>query len=287
MSTVSGEQDDGPQCNSQALGGSVNRQRAPGGGVCLCGAVIDRLSMSGVLDRVESALRARSPLNISVVNVAKLVNMRTNALLRESVLAGDLVLADGMPLVWLSRLRRRPLPERVAGIDLMYGLFELADRRGLRVFLLGATQEIIERVVSIARERHPRMVVAGYRNGYFSDAQAEEVARQIGDSRADILLVAMSSPKKELFMRQWGPLMNVTVCHGVGGSFDVMAGLVQRAPRWMQRCGLEWLYRVLQEPGRLWKRYLVTNLTFLYLSLRCVFCKEETGPCKSCPWQPK
>lgn len=254
--------------------------------VCLCGAEVHALSMSQVLERVERAVSRDAHLNISVVNVAKLVNMRRDALLRASVLSGDLVLADGMPLVWLSRLRRRPLPERVAGIDLMYRLFELANQRHLRVFLLGATQEIIERVVAIARERYPGMVIAGYRNGYFSKDQEAEVADQIGASAADILLVAMTSPRKELFMERWGQTMHAAVCHGVGGSFDVMAGLVRRAPRWMQRCGLEWLFRVLQEPRRLWKRYFYTNVMFLRLGFRCLICGKQHGEPGRCPWQP-
>ncbi len=221
--------------------------------------------MDEVLARVEQALRRHERLAISVVNVAKLVNMRSDSLLRESVESGDLVLADGMPLVWLSRLKRQPLPERVAGIDLMYRLFDLANRGGFRVYFLGARREVLERVVEIARERYPGMVVAGWRDGYFTDEQQEEVAGAIRTSRADILVVAMSSPKKELFMKRWGDGLGVSVTHGVGGSFDVMAGVTRRAPRWMQRCGLEWLYRVIQEPRRMWKRYLVTNMYFAWM----------------------
>ncbi|NLX13670.1 MAG: WecB/TagA/CpsF family glycosyltransferase [Phycisphaerales bacterium] len=221
--------------------------------------------MNGVLARVEQALHRHERLAISVVNVAKLVNMRKDSVLRDCVESGDLVLADGMPLVWLSRLKRQPLPERVAGIDLMYRLFDLANRGGFRVYFLGARREILDRVVEIACERYPRMVVAGHRDGYFSEDQHEEVAGAIRASRADILLVAMSSPKKELFMKRWGDFLDVPVTHGVGGSFDVLAGVTRRAPKWMQHCGLEWLYRVIQEPRRMWKRYLMTNTRFVWM----------------------
>ena len=234
--------------------------------VCLCGLWLDSLSMSEVLERARRAIESRDRLSISVVNVAKLVNMRRDPMLRDSVESGQLVLADGMPLVWLSRLTDRPLPERVAGIDLMYQLFRLANERGLRVFLLGAKPDVLERVVEVCGRQYPKMVMAGYQDGYFSEERQEAVARAVRDARPDILLVGISSPKKELFMKRWGPFMNVPVCHGVGGSFDVMAGLTRRAPRWMQRCGLEWLYRLVQEPGRLWKRYLVTNSIFLVLA---------------------
>jgi len=235
--------------------------------LCLCGVRLDALWTSEVLARVEEAVENHTRLAISVVNVAKLVNMRRDAVLRENVESGDLILADGMPLVWLRRLTGTTLPERIAGIDLMFDLFNLAEERALRVFLLGAKSDTLKRVVEVAGQQYPRMVIAGHHHGYFGDAEQEEVARTIRDARPDVLLVAMSSPKKELFMRCWSEFMDVPVCHGVGGSFDVMAGLTRRAPRWVQRAGLEWLYRLLQEPRRLWKRYVVTNAVFVGLAV--------------------
>jgi len=236
--------------------------------VVLCGVSLDALTMGQVVQRIVGAIRDGGTLAIGIVNVAKLVNMRRDPLLRESVESSDIVLADGAPLVWLSRLKRTPLPERVAGIDLMFELFRLADELALRIYLLGAKAETLDRVAEIARRDYPRMVIAGRRDGYFSQAQEEDVARDIRDARPHILLVAMSSPKKEIFMQRWASFFHVPVCHGVGGSFDVMAGVTRRAPRWMQRFGLEWFYRVLQEPRRMWKRYLVTNTIFLGLAIR-------------------
>ena len=248
--------------------------------VRLCGVRLDALSMSDVLTVVEQAIERRERLTIAMVNVAKLVNMRDDQSLRESVESSDLVLADGMPLVWLSRLKRDPLPERVAGIDLMYEFFKLADKEAFRVYLLGARRETLERVAEIARRDYPRMIVAGHRDGYFTQQEEEEVSREIRDARPHILLVAMSSPQKELFMKRWAEFFRVPVCHGVGGSFDVMAGVTRRAPRWMQRCGLEWFFRVLQEPRRMWKRYLVTNTIFIALAVRDLFDRRSAG--KSC-----
>ncbi len=233
--------------------------------VCVCGVPIDGLSMDAVVERARQAVLARTRLAISVVNVAKVVNMRHDQLLRESVTSGDLVLADGMPLVWLSRMKGQPLPERVAGIDLMFEFFKLADRHGFRVYLLGARPATLRRVVDIVHRDYPGLVVAGWQDGYFADHAQEAVAQAVRAADPDILLVAMSSPRKELFMRRWAGYMAVPVMHGVGGSFDVMAGVTRRAPRWMQNSGLEWLYRVLQEPGRMWKRYLVTNTRFIGL----------------------
>ena len=236
--------------------------------VRLLGVDVDALSMDEVVGIAERHARERRRLMISVVNVAKLVNLQRDSLLRESVVTGELVLADGMPLVCLSRLKRDPLPERVAGIDLMFELFRLADRGGLRVYLLGAEASTLERVVEIVRRDYPGLIVAGFRDGFFKDADAEAVATSVRDARPDILLVAMSSPKKEVFMRRFGDRMDATICHGVGGSFDVLAGNTRRAPRWMQRTGLEWFYRCLQEPRRMWRRYLVTNSKFVVLALR-------------------
>jgi len=253
--------------------------------VCSCGVLLDALSMSKVIEKVDEAIKTRTPLAISVVNVAKVVNMLSDPVLRESVESGDLILADGMPLVWLSRLKGRPLPERVAGIDLMYEMFKLADRQGLRVFLLGAKADTLERVVEIAQQRYPGMVIAGYQDGYSSDEQQEHVARMIKEACPDVLLVAMSSPKKEIFMKRWGEFMDVPVCHGVGGSFDVMAGATRRAPAWMQRLGLEWLYRIFQEPGRMWKRYLTTNLIFARRAPACVLCKKDDPSGDHCSWR--
>lgn len=237
----------------------------------LCGVPVDALRMSDVVDRLRMAIDRRESVQVSVINVAKVVGMRQDKVLRDSVLTGDLILADGMPLVWLSRFAGRPIPERVAGIDLMHELFKLADAKGLRVYFLGAKQEVLEKVVELAKSRHPGMVVAGCRDGYFTESQEREVAEAIRDARPDVLLVAITSPKKELFMARWGRLIDVPVTHGVGGSFDVMAGLTRRAPRWMQRCGLEWFYRMMQEPSRLWKRYLVSNTKFMLIAIKEIF----------------
>jgi N-acetylglucosaminyldiphosphoundecaprenol N-acetyl-beta-D-mannosaminyltransferase len=157
------------------------------------------------------------------------------------------------------------VPERIAGIDLFTSLLELADRQRYAVYFLGAEQAVLDEVVRRTRADHPGMRIAGARNGYFDDAEAESVARAIREARPDILFVGITSPKKEVFLSRWHDWMDVPVCHGVGGSFDVIAGKTKRAPRLWQRMGMEWFYRTLQEPRRLWKRYLVTNSIFLWM----------------------
>ncbi len=237
----------------------------------LFGVPIAAATMTQAVALAEEAIRERKPQLIGVVNAAKLVNMRKNPALHDSVMSADVIYADGMSVVWASRWLGRPLPERVAGIDLMHALMRRADEQGFRVFCLGATQEVLDESVRRLQALYPGAVIAGSHHGYFDEAGEEAVARAIGDARADLLFVAMTSPKKEKFLARWSSVLQVSVCHGVGGSFDVLAGKVRRAPRLWQKLGLEWLYRALQEPLRLGKRYLVTNTVFIGMCLRARF----------------
>lgn len=257
---------------SPAGGGRVTRAAAQpiGSGriVQVLGVPIADRTMAEAVAEIAAAIETRTPLHIGVVNAAKIVNMRRDAQLRAAVLESDLILADGMSVVWASRILGARLPERVAGIDLLHGMLRLADERHYRVFCLGAEETVLQKTVARIRADYPGAIIAGTRNGYFAAADEPAVASQIAASRSDMLFVAMTSPKKENFLARWSGTMDVPVCHGVGGSFDVMAGKVLRAPELWQRVGLEWLYRVKQEPGRLWRRYLVTNTVFVTMVAR-------------------
>jgi len=237
----------------------------------LFGIPINAMSMGEVLDYIDVAIRNRKALQIGVVNATKVVNMQRDDFLRESVLSSDLILADGMSVVWASRLLRKPLPERVTGIDLMMGLLQRGNEKRYRIYCLGATDEVLGKVLHEIATQYPDVVLAGSRNGYFSEDQEEEVAKRIAASRPDILFVAITSPKKENFLAKWSEIIGVPICHGVGGSFDVLAGKVQRAPQIWQKLGLEWLYRLKQEPGRLWKRYLRSNSLFCLMVIKELF----------------
>ena len=221
--------------------------------------------LDDVVDLATTAIHDRSRLLIGVLNAAKIVKLGQDPFLRDSLLECDLLLADGQSVVWASRLLGRPLPERVAGIDLLTALLDLADRERRRVYLLGAKQEVLDTVCERIAQRWPGAVIAGARNGYFDESESAEVAGEIGDSRADMLFLGMTTPKKEIFLGAHGESMGVPVLHGVGGSFDVLAGVIRRAPLSWQRMGMEWAYRLLQEPRRMWRRYLVTNSEFLVL----------------------
>ncbi|MEU5878057.1 WecB/TagA/CpsF family glycosyltransferase [Spirillospora sp. NPDC047279] len=229
---------------------------------------VDPLTIDETVARCVKAVEERSPVTIGVLNAAKIVKMRKDERLREAVLSCDVVLADGQSVVWASRHLRRPLPERVAGIDLMLALLPEAERRGHRVYLMGARQEVLDRMVAELLRRFPKLVIAGSRHGYFSSAEAPDIADEIRESKADLLFIGVSSPMKELFVRDWAARTGAQVVHGVGGTFDVLAGEVRRAPVWWQRHGIEWLYRVLQEPRRLGPRYFTTNFAFIVLVAR-------------------
>jgi len=234
----------------------------------LFGLQVAPLTLSEATTLAQSAVTARRRLLFGVLNAAKIVALTRDALLRESLLEADVLLADGQSIVWSSRLLRRPLPERVAGIDLFESLLQLADRRKLRVYLLGARPDVLARLEQVIARRWPHLVLAGSRDGYFSDEQSAEVAADIAAARPDMLFLGMTTPKKEIFLGKHGRDLGVPVLHGVGGSFDVFAGVTRRAPVTWQRAGLEWAYRLLQEPRRLWRRYLITNVTFLGLLAR-------------------
>ncbi|MFK7913289.1 MAG: WecB/TagA/CpsF family glycosyltransferase [Pseudomonadales bacterium] len=235
---------------------------------CVLGVDIDGMTMADVLSKVALAIRSRRRLRIGVVNAAKLVNMDLDEALRLDVSSSDLILADGMSVVWASKLGPYTLPERVAGIDLMHDIMRNGAAHGHRVFLLGAKQAVCDEVAKRASADYPGIVIAGQRNGYFDDPDEAAIVAEINAAQPDVLFVAMTSPKKERFMARWEDTLTVPVIHGVGGSFDVYAGVVSRAPEWMQRTGLEWLHRVLQEPGRMWRRYLTTNSLFVIKVLR-------------------
>jgi N-acetylglucosaminyldiphosphoundecaprenol N-acetyl-beta-D-mannosaminyltransferase len=237
--------------------------------VTLFGCNIDNVSMEETLERVEDFVRAGRPHQHVVVNVDKLVKASRDEDLRRIINACDLVNVDGMPVVWASRLLGKPLKERVAGIDLFEALMRRAADKGWRVFLLGARPDVVREVAATYARRYPALVLAGVRDGYWQGKDAEAgVVRQVRDSRADLLFVAISSPRKEQFLGQYQDEMRIPFAMGVGGSFDVAIGRVKRAPAWMQQAGLEWFFRFLQEPRRMFRRYFIDDMEFIWLVIK-------------------
>jgi N-acetylglucosaminyldiphosphoundecaprenol N-acetyl-beta-D-mannosaminyltransferase len=225
--------------------------------------------MSDTLNIISEAIKKSGHIHHVVVNAGKIVAMQADTRLRKSVNSSDIVNADGQAVVWASRFLGNPLKERVAGIDLMENLVDLANKNEYKIYFFGATEEVVKKVVENYSNRYSEKLIAGYRNGYFTKEEEKQIAVEISESEANILFVAISSPKKENFLFDNNEILKkVNFIMGVGGSFDVVAGKVKRAPLWMQKIGLEWFYRFLQEPKRMWKRYLVGNTKFIFIVLR-------------------
>lgn len=233
----------------------------------LMGCPMDVATMGETVQQIDSAVAEGQFTQHVVVNVAKLVNMRKDPELDASVRECDIINIDGMGVVLGARMLGHDVPERVAGVDLFHELLSMSARQGYSVFLLGAKDEVVSETARRVQAQYPDLKLAGHHHGYFWDDEKALVER-IRASGAQLLFVAITSPKKENFINKWRDQLGVTFVMGVGGTFDVVAGKVQRAPVWMQKAGLEWFYRVLQEPGRMWKRYLVTNSVFAWLLLR-------------------
>jgi len=232
----------------------------------LFGVPVDSLTIEETVVSARGLVQTGTPHQHVVLNAAKVVAMDRDPALRAVIAGCDLVNADGTSIVWASRFLGRPLPERVAGIDLFLRLIEAAATDGSPVYLLGATEEVLNAAVGVLVARFPALKVAGHRNGFWDDDQA--VVAAIRAARPDYLFLAIPSPRKEFWLSEHLEALGVPFVMGVGGSFDVVAGKVSRAPRLLQRLGLEWTWRVVQEPRRMWKRYLVGNTAFVRMMLR-------------------
>ncbi len=236
--------------------------------VPLLNGAFDPVTLDQTVERIGQLIRSGERGYLCTVNVAILMMMRQDPRLQRFVDNAAMVVADGQPLIWTSRLLGRHLPERVTGVDLVDRLCALGAREGFGVYLLGASRTVVDTVAARLTERHPGLILSGVDDGYFTPAEANARARAVADSGAKILVVGMGVPRQEIFIEEQWERLGVPFAIGVGGSFDVLAGLRMRAPEIVQRVGLEWLFRLLQEPRRLGKRYLVTNAQFCALISR-------------------
>ena len=231
----------------------------------LLGAPLDAVTLEDAVKVVDEAVASRRPTLNASLNAAKLVRMQTDSELRESVELCDIVTADGVPVVWAARALGHEVPGRVNGTDLMEVLFAHAAERGYSVFLFGSEPGIVSRARAEIERRHPAIRIAGTQHGFFDPSEEEAVVQRIAAARPDILFIALGTPQKELFQARHQDALGVPFTMGVGGSFEVLAGVRRRAPHWAQRAGLEWAFRMVQEPRRLAGRYLVGNAQFIYL----------------------
>ena len=236
--------------------------------VILFGVPVNNLTMQETVDCIETMVGDGKIHQHVVINVDKIVKMESNQALRAAVLDCDLITVDGQPVIWASRILQSPIGERVTGIDLFDVLIARCAERGFRPYLLGARQDVVAKTVDVLKVKYPKLQLAGWRNGYWSASEEHVVVQDIKNVRPDVLCMAVGSPKQELFLGKWKKEMQVPFVMGVGGSFDVTAGVLKRAPKWMQDSGLEWLFRLAQEPRRLWRRYLKEDMAFFRLVWR-------------------
>lgn len=219
----------------------------------------------------------RAPHTLVTINASLICMMRRDKALREACLSGDLIVADGVPVVWTSRLAGVHLPERVAGVDLMAALLEMASKHGLRVYFLGARPDVVMELEQRISRSYPGLEVSGARDGYFGQEDHGAIVGEIARSAPHMLFVGMPSPFKETWCAGNREALGVPLIMGVGGSFDVLAGRVRRAPRAMQMVGLEWGWRLAMEPRKMWKRYLFTNSEFIWLATREILGRRMGG----------
>ena len=231
---------------------------------------VDVVTFAEALDRVERLVDAKQGGFVFTPNVDHVVTVEDNPDFERAYARASLSLADGMPIVWASRLLGRSLPERVAGSDLIIPLLERAGRRGWRVYFLGAGPGVAEKAAAIAREKWGVNVIGtdAPMVNLADTAQIDRLAAQLAEARADLVLMAFGAPKQELLIDLVADRVKPAVLLGIGASLDFIAGTVSRAPALMRQMGLEWLFRLSQEPRRLWRRYLVNDPKFLLILLR-------------------
>jgi N-acetylglucosaminyldiphosphoundecaprenol N-acetyl-beta-D-mannosaminyltransferase len=232
------------------------------------GVPIDILSLTETVDLANESMSRRQRCQHVALNVAKFVKMRRQPELWRDVVDSDIVGIDGMGILWGCRLLGVKAQERVAGIDLFKEILGLCNRKQFRPFFLGATERVLQKMIFNLRSEFPDLQIAGWHNGYFGPEDDARVIESIRRSGADCLFLGLPTPRKERLLAQYKDEFGVPFVMGVGGSFDVLAGAVQRAPLWMQGAGLEWFYRTYQEPRRMLWRYLSTNVSFANLLAR-------------------
>jgi len=235
------------------------------------GVPVDLLDLEETRRRAEEAMRLRRHLQHVALNVAKFVYMQKNQELRDDVLTSDIIGIDGMGIVLAARLFGIRVPERVAGVDLMERVLATCAAKGYHPYFLGATEKALPGALHNLRMRFPSLEIAGAQHGYYPRESEADVVAAIRASKADCLFIGTPTPHKERFLAAHRDTINVPFVMGVGGGIDILARITKRAPVWMQRIGLEWLYRIMQEPRRTWKRYLTTNMAFAAIIAKAAF----------------
>ncbi len=245
--------------------------------VNICGVEINNLSIQEVLSSIVSLIEDGKPSFVATCNVDHIIKLKKDAEFKKVYDSAVLVVPDGVPLLWASNLFGTPLKERVNGTDLFELLCELSARNGFRIFLLGGRSHAASLAADVLRKRYEGISITGTYSppiGFeFDPAENSRITDMIKSSGCDILFVGLGAPKQEKWIYRFKDEYKAPVSIGIGVSFEFVAGMVKRAPRWMQVVGLEWFWRLLMEPARLWKRYLIDDMQFFWLVLKQKFSK--------------
>jgi N-acetylglucosaminyldiphosphoundecaprenol N-acetyl-beta-D-mannosaminyltransferase len=249
--------------------------------VGILGAYVDSVTLDEAVQRAHEFIESGQPHQITTVNVDFIRVAQENLEFRAVINKSDLAIADGMPLVWASRWLSDRLPERVTGVELVDRCCELSSREGYKVFLLGGEDGVADAAAEVLKGRYEGLQIVGTYSppyGPFSEEEDRKMVDMIREAQPDILFVAFGAPKQDLWIAQHRDMINVPLAVGVGGVFNFLTGRVKRAPGWMQKGGFEWLYRVMQEPRRLWKRYFVQDMPiFAKIGMEVIRTRMELG----------
>ena len=243
--------------------------------VSLLGIDFDNLSFEDVEKIVDEAVKKNKKVVFCDVNTYSLYLYHKKDYYRNFIIKKcNYVVADGMSIIFSSVLFKKPLKERLSGIDVMQKLIEIACKKDYRIYLLGSTKEVVLKTKDIINARCGKKIVVGYEDGFFQENEFEQVVENINKLRPNIIFIGISSPKRELFIDFALDKLEVNFIMGVGGSFEIISGFKKRAPKWIQKIGFEWLYRLIQDPKGKFFRYLISHSYYLYLNIKYIFKKN-------------
>lgn len=233
---------------------------------------IDNLSMDESIDYIDKLIKRKKNSYVVTPNVDHIVKLENDSEFLEVYNNADLVLTDGMPLVWISKFLKTPIKEKVSGSDLFPKVCKLADEKGYSIFLLGAAEGIAIKAAENLKNKYKNLNIVGTFSPSYgfekSKSEIEEIIKKVNEAKPDILAVGLGAPKQEKFIYKYKNKLNVPISLAVGASIDFEAGNIERAPKWMQKSGLEWFYRFLKEPKRMFKRYFIDDLKIIKVLIK-------------------
>ncbi|WP_294186182.1 WecB/TagA/CpsF family glycosyltransferase [uncultured Clostridium sp.] len=233
---------------------------------------IDNLSMDESIDYIDKLIKRKKNSYVVTPNVDHIVKLENDSEFLEVYNNADLVLTDGMPLVWISKLLKTPIKEKVSGSDLFPKVCKLADEKGYSIFLLGAAEGVAIKAAENLKNKYKNLNIVGTFSPSYgfekSKSEIEEIIKKVNEAKPDILAVGLGAPKQEKFIYKYKNKLNVPISLAIGASIDFEAGNIERAPKWMQKSGLEWFYRFLKEPKRMFNRYFIDDLKIIKVLIK-------------------